>query len=428
MVTVVGLVLNSMPVFAASCSYTPINSTVTGSDVSEYATLPYCYVGPVPCCSVASISPITQDFFKAYRKDFIMNSFYKCPVENNFKSLANEIRNVLYLKMAAFGSFLDASILNDSLREIQVSSAQSVQSYAPSDQICRFGTLSRSLSASDERVNLSRLVLSEIGLTKNLGTKSSISAAGRGQENDSRLKGFVDLFCDLNDNNNGLNKLCQTATIIKDIDLNKDVDYARLLGTGVTINADLTDTNATQDEKNLIALSHFLYGHRQPLKRITITDINETKGSIEQYTEYRSVVARRAAAQNSYNTLAAMKMAGSGASDQYLRATLNQIGLSGGDELKYLGAQNTGYPAVKSSYNSQMNLLTRQVFQDPAFYANLMDSKANVKRTSASLQAIGLMQGRDTYRSMARSEMLINLLVELEARKMINNVQGKKIK
>jgi hypothetical protein len=409
--------------YASSCS-TSVNTTSTGTDTSEYATLPFCFVGPVPCCDMSSVPTITQDFFKDYRKDFIMDSFYTCPVETNFKKTADEMRRVWLYRIAAIGSFIDASSLNAALRDLQILSSDSIKNYTPSNQICRFGTLSRSLAQSESKVELDRMALSEVGLAKNLGKVNTISAAGLGSEFQERLKIFAEKFCDLKDNETGMDGICPSATPSNDYDLNRDIDYVQLMNKNATINADMTDAGGTQDETNVITLSHFLYGHAQPLQRISSTSINESDGALNLYADYRSVIARRAAAQNSYNTLVSMRMAGSGESDFYMRRVLEQIGIAGGDADRYLGGQTPDYPFVESSYNAQMNLLTKQIFQDPAFYANLMESKANVKRTSASLQAIGLMQGRDTYRSMTRSEMLLAILVELEARKLANNVQG----
>lgn len=411
-------------VYANACNYT-VNTNVIGTDVLECspAGFPSC-TNCVPCCSAASVTQISNQFFADYRRNFLMNSFYRCPVENSFKKTVDEFRKVIVFKAVAIGSFFDASILNDTLRDLQVVSSDSLKNYTPSEQICRFGTLSRSLAQSESKVNTDRMQLSEIGLAKNLGKVNTISASGMGSEFQSRLKVFAEKFCDLKDNNNGLTGLCPPATPSKDLDLNRDIDYTRLLGNGVTINADLTDANSTQDETNVVTLSHFLYGHRQPIKRISLTTINESAGSLNLYSEYRSVAARRAAAQNSYNTLAAMKMAGSGGSDTYMRQVMAQFGINGDNADRYLGAKNTDFPSVSASYNAQMNLLTKQIFQDPAFYASLMESKANVKRTSGSLQALGLMQARDTYKSMTRSEMLLAILVELEARKISNNIQG----
>jgi hypothetical protein len=397
-----------------------------GVNITQCTTTTYCEEG-FYCCMDTFPTIISQNQFNTYRSNFIMNSFYTNTVEPNYKSLADEERNVALFRIAAWGAFIDASILNDTLKDLGILSAQSTQAYTPSEQICKIGTLTRSLSASEARVDNDRLVLGELGLAKNLGRKSSISAAGSGQESKARLQEFVEKFCDLKTNNNGMSGMCQTATPVTDLQLNRDIDYTRLLGNGVTINADLTDNSLTQDESNLIALSHYLYGHRQPSERLS-SDQLESSGNQTLYAEYRSVAARRAAAQNSYNTLAAMKMAGSGSSDSYIKDVLSYIGMSGADVDVLVGAKNPDYAAVKSSYNAQMNLLTKQIYQDPSFYANLMDSKANVKRTSAALQGIGLMQQRDTYKSMERSEMLTALFVELEARKMANNVTGTKTK
>ena len=418
-----------------SAMASPISCSIytNATQVTYPGTLDYCETEPASyceegflCCGTGFPEQISQNQFNQYRSNFIMNSFYNNTVSPDFKKSVDETRNATLFKMTVWGAFLDASILNDTVNDLDLLKAQALVSYTPSEQICKIGTLSRALSASEAKVDTDRMVLSEAGLAKNLGRANSISAAGNGQENQARLRVFVEKFCDLKDNNNGLSSACAPANPIKDLQLNRDIDYTRLMGNGMTINADLTDANSTQDETNLIAMSHFLYGNRQPTKRLSYTELNESPETQNIYSESRSIVARRAAAQNSFNTQAAMKMAGSGGSETYIKDVLKYIGLSGAAADAYLGAKNTDYGAVNSSYNSQMNLLTKQIYQDPAFYANLMDSKTNVKRTSAALQGIGLMQQRDTYKSMARSEMLAALLVELEARQISNNVSGQK--
>jgi hypothetical protein len=436
--TVITIIMCAVFLFSDSVKATPIPCTVFSNpvQVTYPGTLDICETKPggwfgctvgFLCCPPDFVTQISQNEFSKYRSDFIMSSFYTNTVEPNYKSVADEVRNPALFSIAAWGAFIDASILNDTLNSLRILTAQSHRTYTPSEQICKIGTLTRSLSASEARVDNDRLVLGELGLAKNLGRKSSISAAGGGQESNARLEEFVEQFCDLKTNNNGMKGMCQTATPVKDLQLNRDIDYTRLMGNGVTINADMTDNSLTQDESNLIALSHYLYGHKQPSERLSKEQL-ESSGSQNLYAEYRSVDARRAAAQNSYNTLAAMKMAGSGGSDAYIKDVLSYIGMSGADVDVFVGGKNPDYAAVKSSYNAQMNLLTKQIYQDPSFYANLMDSKSNVKRTSAALQGIGLMQQRDTYKSMARSEMLTALLVELEARKIANNVTGTKTK
>lgn len=409
------------------CGCPEVTADSGGTNVCE-CTPPYCYGGTL-CCVQGFPEQISQTQFNDYRKTFVMDSFYTNTVTPDFKSGTDESRNGALIRLSLWGTFIDASVFNDTLKDLGIVNAQTIQTYTPSEQICRIGTLSRALSASEAKTNNDRLVLSEGGLAKNLGRKSSISAAGAGQENEARMKVFVEKFCDLQNNNNGMAAICISATPVTVIDVqhSRDVDYTRLMGNGVTINADLTDSSLTQDESSVITMSHYLYGHRQPSKRTSIGEFIDSTSGENLYSEYRSVVARRAAAQNSYNTLAAMKMAGSGGSDTYVKDVLKYIGISGADADVYVGAKtHPDFGAVSSSYNAQMNLLAKQIYQDPAFYANLMESKANVKRTSAALQGIGLMQQRDTYRSMARTEMLAAILVEMEARKIANNVTGQK--
>ncbi len=424
-IRIIGTVMLSLlftcsPGFAGSTS----SSTTPGIDVLECSTKAYCYYNCSNCCTVTSVQNISKDQFNTYRQNFVMDSFYTKTVEKSYQSQTDETRNVDMYRLANIGAFLDASIFNDTLRALQVLSAKTLQTYTTSEQICRFGTLGRSLSASDARVDHDRIVLGAMGLARNLGKKNTSAAAGRGKDFEYRLYTFVDQYCDLSSQSGAMSDFCQVATPVGDVTRNRDVDYTRLLDAAPTINADLTNTSVSQDEAHLSMLANYLYGHRLPDKRM---DNLADGGNGGIYDEYRSVFARRAAAQNTYNTLAAMKMAGSGASDTYIQAMLKQIGMDDNAIATYLKAKgDSKSPAVASSYNAQMNMLTKQIFQDPAFYANLMESKTNVKRTSAAIQGVGLMQTRDIYRSIERSEMLLAIMVELEARKLVEDNQGAK--
>lgn len=379
----------------------------------------------VACCTEDSVDEISQNLFNKYRQEFIMDTFYTVTVEPSFKKFADEIRNAENFKTVAFGTFIDASVLLDTLRDLQVSATKTMQDYTPSEQMCRFGTLSRSLAASDQRVDVNRLALSEIGLARNLGTKLSVADAGRGWDNFNRLRFLAERFCDRADNRSGMDDLCVIATQSLDINQDRDVDYTRSVDTKETINADFTDVALTNEEAQLVGLSHYLYGHHQQNQRFDKDgDFKDKPGSATLYRDFRSAFARRAAAQNTYNTLAAMKVAGSGASNAYMLEVLKDLGAPPEEIEQYLLGMNTYDGSANASYNSQMDMLTRRLYQSPKFYANLMDSKANIKRVGASIQGIGLMQDRDIYRSMERSEMLLALMVQLEAAKVANYAYG----
>lgn len=396
----------------------------SGVDTLEY-DVPMCTTSAA-CCDKSSVDSMTMDAFNNYRKNFIMDAFYKCPVEQDLKSYVNEVQNVALAKLAMIGAFLDASILNNTLNDLQAETSKSLQSYTPSDQVCRFGTMVRSLAATDSKVDSNKRLLDEAALQRDLGKQFSAAASGGGQDIYTRLDIFHDKYCNLLDNASGLSKLCTSAPAISDINYNKDIDFVGVIDNPLSVDADLMNSNVTPTETAILKLSDFLYGHTQFNQRISDNSLVGSPPEQEKYHKWRSVSARRAVAQNTYNALVAMKMAGTGNSDDYLLSILYQLGLSAADSDKYLGGKSS--TPTNASYNAQMNLLTKQIFQDPSFYANLMESKNNVKRISASLQGIGLMQGRDTYKSMTRSEMLMALLVELEARKVANNLIGERSK
>ena len=82
------------------------------------------------------------------------------------------------------------------------------------------------------------------------------------------------------------------------------------------------------------------------------------------------------------------------------------------DEANRFLASNTGEP----SYYAQMEILTKKLYQNPNFYANLMDKPTNVKRTLTAMKGVELMQNRDIFESLQRQEMLMSLLLELDVR------------
>jgi hypothetical protein len=132
---------------------------------------------------------------------------------------------------------------------------------------------------------------------------------------------------------------------------------------------------------------------------------DESQNKIEQLMAYRSLTAKRNIAQNSFAALASMKAEGSNGSTTYLKAMIAELGLDGSAQDALLGQ--------KPSYNAQMEILTRKLYQSPSFYANLMESNPNIARQQTAMEGIGLIQDRDIYESLRRSEMVLSTLLEM---------------
>lgn len=407
----------------------------TTSSALAYCTCCTC-VCPYMCCNRVVTKIYIVQAFEEYRQTFIFQSFHQNQFENDgVKMMTDSIRDSLVNSALMIGAFLDGYAANFALAELQSLNAQTINNYAVSDSICKFGTLSRSLAATEAKMTTQQMVLSEIGLARNLGTQNSMAATGRGRDNQSRLHSFVAYYCDQADNNRGLDAICKPAsgaTAPRDVEYNRDIDFTRTLDDKATLNIDLTDDTLTRDENAVIALGNLVYGHRQDTERVSPMSIKEDQGAVDRYALVRSIVARRAAAQNSYDAIVSMKSGGSGASRPYMEKVLSRLGLSDKEIERYIQGSYIGSPQAgnnyddkkEPSYYAQMEILTKRLYQDPVFYGNLMDSKANVKRISASLDALDLAQTRDIYKSQIRSEMLMALLLDLQTRERSDEVGG----
>lgn len=89
----------------------------------------------------------------------------------------------------------------------------------------------------------------------------------------------------------------------------------------------------------------------------------------------------------------------------YMDFILQELGVSAGEATMLLGEN--------PSYYAQMEILTKKIYQNPAFYTNLYDKPANVERKAAAMQAIKLMQKFDILKSFLRGEASISILLEL---------------
>ncbi len=377
-----------------------------------------------PCCDTTTTAQYISDAFDDIR-DYITDDLYNNVAENDYKKLAGQLTSMWMLQGVMIGGFYDAQAHSTAMLELQKLTAATMPKYTPSRAVCQFGTLAKSLPASDLRAKTNQLALSEIALSRHLGTYNNMASAGRGQDMSNRILNYISTFCNTIESGEALIKFCATPAPSSER-FNHDIDYTRTLAVPETINMDMTNATVTKPENDIISLGHNLYGHMQITQRLD-DDLLDTQEGQAILPLIRSINAKRSLAENSYNAIAGMKAAGSGASRTYIRSVLTNLGMSAGDMDRYMASAGaTPGPAVTNnpSYSAQMDILTKRVYQDPGFYVNLMDTPTNVSRQTASMEGLELMQGRDIFSSMSRSEMLLAVLVEMEAIKLQSNVEN----
>ncbi|PZO88416.1 MAG: hypothetical protein DI626_01825 [Micavibrio aeruginosavorus] len=364
-------------------------------------------------------SEITSEFAKHVK--WFLNTYWLEHILPALMLMAEQLTAVGIHQITMIGAFLDAKHQLETQRLFQQMTAEAHKDYQPSEGMCTFGTAVRSLAGSERKSDMVQIALADRMNQRQLLKGDVVSAEGEDSDIRSRLQTYIKTYCDQADNGNGLSKLCPNA-VPKPERRNIDVDYTRNVESRLTLDIDLVptkDANAaqqasgenkpTEDLENLFALSANLFAHKiapefEP-EKFADNEGRVRLGPTERYMDLRAVYAKRSVAQNSFAAITAMRAAGEPGSAPYTKALIKELGVESSDEIeKFLGKN--------PSYFAQMEILTKKIYQNPLFYTELYDKPANIQRKGAALQAIGLMQDRDFYNSLLRSEAVLAVLLE----------------
>ena len=345
--------------------------------------------------------------------------------------MAEQLTAVAMQQMQIVGTFLDAKQQLETQQTLQKIAARTHKDYQPSVGLCEFGSGAKSLAASERRAEMNALVLSQRAQDRDLGAVNTVAAIGEDSDKESRVKQFREKFCDVKDNNNGLTFLCDhdqasggAAGGGEPERLNKDIDFVRTVDFPWTLDMDLvTDpkrTELTDNEEEIFALAANLYGQnifvRPPATSLKDIGGERITNMQKFYLDMRSVIAKRSVAENSFNAITAMKSEGVTGSRDYLLAIMKELGVPTTDAEKMLGEN--------PSYYAQMEVLTKKIYHNPDFYTNLYDTPANVERKRVAMQAIGLMQKFDLFKSYLRNEASLSVLLELAVMDLQDEVEN----
>lgn len=188
------------------------------------------------------------------------------------------------------------------------------------------------------------------------------------------------------------------------------------------------------NEEDVIAMSKNLYGHRAISRSLGSAALSTPAGQ-KLFLALRGIIAKRSVAQASFNAIVGLKASGTthelGGSTggvagtvalaplqtrRFLASIVRELmptdplvsGIEGGNIFEYIG--------YSPSYFSQLEILSKRIYQNPDFYANLYDTPANVSRKKVAMKAIELMVDREIYESQLRREMSISVLLASKLR------------
>jgi hypothetical protein len=358
------------------------------------------------CCNCNSVRNAIIDEVKKHQ-DWLVNDFWgkdKKPedkpittVKPAIEQAVKDIESFIRGNAALDGNVIEGQSNIDAIRNFQEQAADSLVGASASDALCRFGSLSKSLAASDVKVQEKVLNLSQASLDRELLRRGQKSAEGTTQDLVSRYNNFKSKFCDIK----SYGATFSFCTKADDYLTNLDIDYTRLVDTQTTI-SDAEDAGVIPLMNNLFSPETF-----QPIDPNSLKPDSASANARDLYMDQRALIAKRSVAQNTFQNIVARRSQGTGGSMESMKALLKNMGIAEDSEV-------VRYLTDKPSYHSQMDILTKRIYQDADFFKNLMDNPTNLARQYAAMQSFGLMQQRDIYDSAQRAEILLSLIVELE--------------
>ena len=381
-------------------------------------------------------------------EEFIIQEMWEQSILPVMMEAANEFTVVAMQQAMIIGMFIDAESQMKAQRLLQEIQAKAHKDYHPSVGMCEFGSLMKSLAYSELRGETYSVVYSKRSLDRQLGKGETGGAYGTDLDQQTRILQFQNLFCNRKDRNGALITVCDNLVSwgnaafdeLQRDRINKDIDYFSLLDDQWSMNVDLTNQeifNPTaspavldQDEEHILALNNNLFAHtlfaRPPAKLLYKKPGSDLSTMQRLYIDMRSVIAKRSVAENSFYALTAMKSPAPELLDTagdpipqssrlYMEHILSELGIPAAEILTMMGE--------KPSYYSQMEVLTKKLYQNPDFYTNLYDKPANVERKSVALQAIKLMQKFDMLKSHLRGEASTSILLEIAVLELQSEVE-----
>ncbi len=378
--------------------------TVLGSAIFAEAHMTAVLMAYHEAAEVAMLAAIKLAF--EAHEQWLVNVFFKQYILPTMQNMTQQLNVVTMHQTAMMGMFLDAKQQLETQRLFQELQVEAQRDYQPSEDFCWFGTAARSLSATESASHYKAAALDARQMKRHLRNKDIVTSFSPDQDKLARFEQFKKNYCSPSDNNyngkgTGMEPVCQTAGPRP----NMDIDFTRLIEDRRTLDVSFAGGAVKPDEEDVLALGNNLYGH----KTLERYDLGGGSASQNLYLALRALTAKRNLAENSYNSIVALKssgsddMSGAANTSKYLGAILTELGVPKEDIEGMIGKN--------PSYYAQLEVLAKKIYQNPDFFANLYDTPANVARKSVALKAIDLMLDRAIYESQLRQEMITSVLL-----------------
>ena len=367
--------------------------------------------------------------FEAYRIWFV-NDYFSEHLQKALGLMTAQLSTTLMQQVQIIGSFFDAKHQLESQRIFQTLTAEANKDYHPSEALCSFGTNTRFFAHSKRRSDVGKVAFSRRMMQRQMNQADGLSEDNDRSDVRSRIDDFIEKFCDARGGGRDeedvvtMEILCGDSSPEPD-QVNADVNYTYTVENKLTLDAEFATAEEgeehTNDEENVFALSANLFAHD------TMPDMDADLLSMGAegdptdlamlYLDLRSMAAKRSVAQNSFAAITSMRVSGEPEAGPFLKAILAEMGVNDDQINERLGENPSQF--------AQEEVMMKLLYQDPTFYVNLYDKPANIERMNTAMLALEIVQDRNIYESLLRSEATLATLIETLLLKDQRRLEGK---
>lgn len=346
------------------------------------------------------------NLFRSHRI-WLIDTFFTEHIRFAMSLMTNQMTAVAMQQAKIIGTFFDAKHQLETQRLFQQLMAEAHKDYQPSEGMCDIGTTARGLATADRKSAITHQTLANHVMNRQLRSGENLTMEDN-SDLYSRIDVFKERFCYVGDNSNNLKTLCIDGSAPRRT-RNQDVDFTRAVESKLTVDIDYTLPGLRHDEVSVFALMSNLFANdvlQGVGNRVLADGEGNPSATAYKYMNLRSVAAKRSVAQNSMSAIIAERASGDRQTEYapFVKSTIVELG--------FLPEETAGLVGRDPSYFSQMEVLTKKLYQNPVFYTELYDKPTNVLRKRAALRAISLMQDRDHFKSLLRSEAVLSVILE----------------
>lgn len=373
-----------------------------------------CGCGAVTGMHVLTRNTVKMNIENQYElhKNYLKNTWWEQLLKPQLQLYSQQDTQTEIQAQNIRSTFADARNTNAYARTVQRQSAEMTMELMPDETTAQVACGVSDLPAAQQAAAATTTQISDSSAARRLGRSAGTSGIAIASDMRDRFDIFKRYFCNPEGWGGVLSNVCKDAGEAPDLDIQfsaVDADK-KPIGIGNRWTLDLDDNPAdrsTTDEVIVEAFRTNLFGN-QLAARPTRDQFAQTNTQLA-YLNQRGLEAKRNVAEYSFNSYIGEKKKSEGGkgSKEFLENTLKNLNLGNADEILERAGENPSYYAI-------MEVLGKKAYQSPDFYTNLTNLSPQVAQTHASVQAVGLMQMRDVYESLLRSEMILSLIVEME--------------